>query len=163
MRAPARTFLLCDTMDKKTTAVFIGHSDCPISAEQIMPYIEKEILFGVRVFLNGGQGAFDRAAARAVFILKHKYPEIKNVLVIPYHSFKIFDKTLFDEIISADPSNSVSFTGYRAAIPKRNRFMVENSSTAICYVNHISGGAYKTYILAQQKRLRTINIYENKE
>lgn len=124
-----------------------------------MPYIEKEILSGVRIFLNGGQGAFDRAAARAVFKLKQNHPEIKNVLVCPYHNFKVFDKTLFDDIIFADLSNSISFTGYRAAIPKRNRFMVENSSTAICYVNHISGGAYKTYHLAQKKRLRLINIY----
>ena len=49
--------------------------------------------------------------------------------------------------------------------------MVENSSAAICYVNHISGGAYNTYQLVQKKKLRIINIsdelkkleYERKE
>ena len=65
---------------------------------------------------------------------------------------------MFDEIINPNTSNSVSYTGYKTAIPKRNRYMVDNASTAICYVNHISGGAYKTYQLAEKKKLYIINI-----
>lgn len=158
-------------MNKERTAVFIGHSNCPLSSEDIIPYIEQAILNGVDTFLNGGQGSFDYACACAVCKLKDKYSKIKSILVIPYHNFRIRDNTLFDDIINANTSNSNSYTGYKTAIPKRNRYMVENSSTAICYVNHISGGAYKTYQLAQKKKLRIINIsdelkkldYERKE
>lgn len=145
-------------MEKDKTAVFIGHSNCPLSVEDIIPFIEHEILNGVEVFLSGGQGRFDINAAFAVHKLKDKYPNIKNVLCIPYHNFKIYDKELFDEIINPNTSNSVSYTGYKTAIPKRNRYMVLNSIAAICYVNHISGGAYNTYQLAQKKKLRVINI-----
>ncbi len=145
-------------MDKDKTAVFIGHSDCPLSVEDIIPFIEQEIMNGVDTFLNGGQGAFDRTCAQAVHSLQKDYPKLKSILVIPYHNFRIFDETLFDEIITPDTSNSVSYTGYKTAIPKRNRFMIEKSSAAICYVNHISGGAYNTYKLAQKKKLRIINI-----
>lgn len=145
-------------MDKDKTTVFIGHSDCPLSVEDIIPFVEQEIMNGVDTFLNGGQGAFDRIAAGAVCKLKEKYPHIKNILVIPYHNFRIFDKALFDEIITPDNSNSVSYRGFKTAIPKRNSYLIENSYAAICYVNHISAGAYKTYQLAKKKKLRIINI-----
>lgn len=152
-------FFNCITiMDKDKTAVFIGHSNCPLSVEDIIPFIEHEILNGVDTFLNGGQGGFDINSAYAVHKLKSKYPNIKNILVIPYHNFRIYDKSIFDEIINPNTSNSASYTGFKTAIPKRNRYMVKSASTAICYVNHISGGAYKTYQLAQRKKLRIINI-----
>lgn len=105
-------------MNQDKIVVFIGHSDCPLTAEQIMPYVEREILSGAHFFLNGGQGAFDRAADRAVFRLKQRYPEIKNILVIPYHSFKIFDETISPYI------DYQSNYAYKSAIPKRNNWMV---------------------------------------
>lgn len=145
-------------MDKEKTAVFIGHSNCSLSVEDIIPFVEQAILNGVDTFLNGGQGAFDHISAKAVYTLKTKYPAIKSILVIPYQSFKVFDDSLFDEIINSDTSNSISYTGFMSAIPKRNRYVVKNSSVAICYINHISGGAYNTYQLAQKKKLRIINI-----
>ena len=145
-------------MDREKTAVFIGHADCSLSVEAVIPYIEKEILNGVDTFLNGGQGSFDYICARAVYQLKGKYPKIKSILVIPYHNFKVFNETLFDGFINSDTSNSISYIGYKSAIPKRNRFMIENASTAICFVNHISGGAYKTYQIAQKKGLRIISV-----
>ena len=151
-------FIFCDTMDKNKTAVFIGHGDCPLSVEDIIPFIEQAIRNGVDTFLNGGQGAFDRTCAQAVYFVKQNHPEIKSILVIPYHNFRIFDESLFDVIITPDTSNSVSYTGYKTAIPKRNKYMVDNASTAICYVTHISGGAYKTYQLAEKKNLNIINI-----
>ena len=144
-------------MNREKTAVFIGHGDCPLSVEAVKPYIEKEILNGIDTFLNGGQGGFDYICARAVYQLKGNYPEIKSILVVPYHSFKVFDETLFDEIISPNIDYD-SNIAYKSAIPKRNSFMIENASTAICYVTHISGGAYNTFKLAKKKKLRVINI-----
>lgn len=132
--------------------VFIGHSDCPLTAEQIIPYVEREILSGARTFLNGGQGAFDRDAARVVCRLKQRYPEIKNILVIPYHKFKIFD-----EIISPNIDYQSNYA-YKSAIPKRNIWMVKNASVAICYISNISGGAYKIYQQAKKVKMKIINI-----
>ena len=145
-------------MDKNKTAVFIGHGDCPLSVEDIKPFIEQEIRNGVEFFLSGGQGRFDINAAYAVRKLKPKYPHIRNILCVPYHNFRIFDKEIFDEIINPIFSNSESYTGYKTAIPKRNRYMLQNASTAICYITHISGGAYNTFKLAEKKKLAIINI-----
>lgn len=57
-------------MNKNKTAVFIGHGDCPLSSKDIIPFIEQAIQNGVDTFLNGGQGAFDRTCAQAVFFVK---------------------------------------------------------------------------------------------
>ena len=54
---------------------------------------------GNHVFLNGGQGHFDRTAAFAVHRLKDRYPFIMSYLYLPYRTFKNYDAELYDEII----------------------------------------------------------------
>lgn len=49
---------------------------------------------------------------------------------------------------------------FKAAILERNRFMVNHSSYALCYVDHDWGGAAKTYRLAVRQGLRIINLGE---
>ena len=148
-------FIFCGVMEKKSTAVFIGHSDCyGVTVDAVTPVIEEAIKSGIDTFLNGGQGGFDRLCARAVFNLKQKYPQIKNYLVIPYQRFRIFDKELFDEIIYPFEEERESYYSYKSAIPKRNKWMIEHSSTAICYVTHPSSGAYKTFDLAIKSGLK---------
>ena len=75
--------------------------------------------------------------------------------MIPYLTFAIFDKDIFDEIIYPEGFEKYHF---KAAIPARNKYMVENSSIAICYVNHGWGGAAKTYERAIKKKLNVINL-----
>ena len=138
------------------TALFIGHSDCyGISAEEIEKAIIKLIQLGVTDFLSGGQGGFDRLCARCVYNLKSQYPEIKNYLVIPYLSFSVFNKDIFDEILYPDGFEKYHF---KAAIPARNKFMVDNSTYAICYISHGWGGAAATYQRAVKHNLKIINF-----
>lgn len=87
-------------MSLETSAIFIGHKECfDISREQIKGAIIELAEKGVTEFFNGGQGTFDRICAGCVKELKSKYPHIRNILVIPYLSFNIFDKNIFDLII----------------------------------------------------------------
>lgn len=140
-------------------AVFIGHNECyELSASELSKAIEDCINLGVTEFFSGGQGRFDRAAAVEVYKLKKNYPLIKNILVVPYPDFNVFDKGLFDEIIY--PENFERYT-YKSAIPARNKYMVINSNIAICYVNHGWGNAAKTYGMAKRKGLQIINIAPN--
>ena len=147
-------------MSKEQSVLFIGHSECPnITVELLKNEIEKLIKEnGVCEFYNGGQGHFNRTAAVAVYQLKEQYPQIKNYLVIPYMNFNIFDKSLFDEIIYPFPKGYINNINYRSAIPRRNEYMVKHSSYAICYVEHIWGGAVKTYRKAQNENLAIINL-----
>ena len=140
----------------ENAALFIGHSECyGISAEQVEPIIIDLINQGVYIFYSGGQGGFDRLCAGCVYRLKKKYPQIKNYLVIPYLAFSIFDKNIFDEIIYPEGFEKYHF---KAAIPARNKYMIDNASIAVCYVNHGWGGAAQTYRKAIKKNLKIINL-----
>ena len=143
-------------MALETTATFIGHNECfGLSAEKLKNTIRELIEKGVTDFLSGGQGGFDRLCGRCVYELKKEFPHINNYLVIPYLSFNVYDKELFDSIIYPDGFEKYNF---KSAIPARNRYMVDNSSYAICFVTHSWGGAAKTYKRAKKKKLQIINL-----
>lgn len=72
-----------------------------------------------------------------------------------YLSFNVYDKELFDSIIYPDGFEKYNF---KSAIPARNRYMVDNSGYAICFVTHSWGGAAKTYERAKKKKLKIINL-----
>ncbi len=138
------------------TAVFIGHGECyGLTKERIKSEVIKAIKSGVTEFLNGGQGSFDWIAASAVHDLKKDYPDIKSYLIIPYLSFSIRDKDLFDEVIYPEGFEKYHF---KSAIPARNKYMVDQSQYAICYVDHGWGGAAQTYERAKKKGLTIVNL-----
>lgn len=143
---------------KETTATFIGHHECfGLGTERIKVEVEKLIQVGVTHFLNGGMGAFDWMCARVVYELKKEYTQIQSCLVIPYLTFKILDRTIFDEVIYPEGFEKYHF---KAAIPARNRYLLDRSAYALCYVTHDWGGAAKTYRQAVKKGLTTIQLAE---
>lgn len=148
-------------MELNTTATFIGHNECyGVTKEQIKVAIVELIEKGVIDFLSGGQGGFDRTCAGCVKELKEKYPQINNILVIPYLNFNVFNKDIFDLILYPEGFEKYHF---KAAIPARNKYMVNNSGYAICYVTHGWGGAAQTYEIAKKKGLKIINIGRDKD
>lgn len=141
---------------RNNAALFIGHNECyGASAQRVEQAIIDLINKGVTVFMSGGQGGFDRMCASCVYRLKQQYPHIINCLVIPYLTFNIFDKDIFDEIVYPEGFERYHF---KAAIPARNKYMVDNATFAICYVNHGWGGAAQTYGKAIKKKLNVINL-----
>ena len=146
--------------DKEKTALFIGNRDCyQIKEADIEQAIINAIEDGIEIFLNGGQGYFDQICASAVHRLKERYPQIKSILVIPYRDFSVFNDSLFDEIVYPFESHTFSYYTYKSGILKRNRWMVEHSSVAICYV-YRSGGASKTLDYAKKKNLKIIDLLQ---
>ena len=138
------------------TAVFIGHSECyGLSNDRLNEIIINCINNGITQFLSGGQGNFDTSCAIAVFKLKKDFPHIKNILVIPYLSFNVFNRKIFDEIIFPDGFEKYHF---KKAIPERNKYMVNQADTAICYINHGWGNAVNTYCYAKKKNLKIFNL-----
>ena len=124
--------------------------------------IIKAIDDGIEFFLNGGQGYFDKTCAIIVHRLKKSYPSIKNILVIPYLDFKVFNDSLFDEIIYPFEEHSFSYYTYKCGSSKRNRWSVDHSSIAICYV-YRAGGASKTLEYARKKQLHIIDCLNNSD
>lgn len=145
-------------IDKEKTAFFIGNHDCyQVKKADIERAIIDAIDEGIEIFLNGGQGCFDKTCAVIVHRLKKNYPHIKNILVIPYRDFSIFNDSLFDEIIYPFESHTFSYYTYKSGSPKRNRWSVDHSSVAICFV-YRSGGAEKTMKYAKKQNLRIIDL-----
>lgn len=145
-------------MAKEQTATFIGHKDCyGVDQGNVRAEIIKLVEAGVTDFLSGGMGSFDWMCSRMVYELKAQYPHLRNYLVIPYLSFNILEKKYFDEIIYPEGFEKYHF---KSAIPARNKYLVENSSYAICYVTHGWGGAAQTLEKAVKKGLTIINLGE---
>ena len=145
-------------MSKETTATFIGHKECyGVEACDIREEVIKLIEMGITDFLNGGMGRFDWMCAKIVFDLKKDYPHIHNYLVIPYLTFNILEKKYFDSIIYPEGFEKYHF---KSAIPARNKYLIENSSAALCYVTHSWGGAAQTLERAQKKGLHIVNLGE---
>lgn len=141
---------------------FFGHRDVFVNlSNQLNQAIEKAILeYGVTTFYVGDRGDFDRQGASAVRAMKHKYPNIKLVLILPYFSnklntYKEYYQQQYDEIIIPSVLDGVHPKG---AITKRNRWMVEQSSCIIAYINREYGGAYTTVMYAKKKKLPINNL-----
>lgn len=147
-------------MSKETTATFIGHSECyGVDREQVREEITKLIEGGVTEFISGGMGDFDWLCAHTVFDLKKEYPQVINSLIIPYLTFKIRAPEYFDFTVYPEGFEKYHF---KAAIPARNRYLIDNAAYALCYVTHGWGGAAKTYERARKKGLTIINIGERR-
>lgn len=146
-------------IEKDKTAVFIGNRDCyKIDKAIIEQAIIQALESGITCFLNGGQGYFDKICALILHELKARYPDIKSILVIPYRDFWIFNKDIFDEIVYPFEPRIESLLNYKSAIPLRNRVMVESASAAICYVERVGGGSWKTLNYAKSQNLRIIDL-----
>ena len=109
---------------------------------------------GYDTFWCGGYGAFDLCAAGTVHRLKKQYPQIQSVLILAYFPkhplLEIYDYSIFPEGLEMGPT--------RFAINQRNRWIIQNCHSSICYVNHAYGGAYAAYqkLVRQNKVLRNL-------
>jgi len=151
---------------KTTTCTFIGHSKLWGKKAELEPLIYeklKELISTSKVntFYCGGMGDFDLLCASVVRRMKRDY-DVKLVLVIPYMTKEINENGeyyyhQYDDIIRPEELMGVH---YKAAITRRNRWMVDNSAYAICYVNDKNGGAYKTLTYAKKQDISIINFAE---
>ena len=118
------------------------------------------------VFYNGGKGEFDRLCASEVNQAKLNFPQlsIRHCLVIPYlYSDFVkmqIDQNYFDEIILPSELDNIH---YKAAIKKRNEWMVDRSNFIIAGVTKRSGGAYSMLQYAHRAGKKIIMLSALKE
>ena len=145
------------------TCTFAGHreplttTDAMIIPDRLQAALEELLkLDGQFHFRFGGMGWFDQQCARAVRSAKRLHPEkqMQLTLVLPYPR-KIEDADLYDEIHIPDEIRPLHC---KAAIPARNRWLVEHSQYLIAYVARSSGGAAKTLECARERGLTIWNL-----
>ena len=142
---------------------FCGHSTAP---ESIRPRLAAEIRrhiteLGVTEFWVGSYGAFDRMARGEVGKAKARFPAIRLCLLVPYLPEKRLDVQGVDQVLYPAELETVP---KRLAIPRLNRYMVQQAQYLIAYVTHVSGGAYKTLEAARKRekmdKLQIVNLGE---
>lgn len=151
------------------TCVFSGHREVyhPGIEMQLDAEIEKLLQTDSEfLFLSGGMGQFDGMGADAIRAAKHRHPEkqITLALVLPYMSNRLntdkeYYRFYYDQIVIPEELNTVH---YKAAIQRRNRWMVDQSDIVIAYVCRDFGGALITVRYAQKQGKLVINLAEKK-
>lgn len=120
---------------KQNICFFIGHREC---GREIYPAlcaaVEEHIIeMGAAEFWVGNYGGFDRMAAQALQAAKQRHPGIKLFLLLAWHPSvrpvelpKGFDSSIYPPGMEHVPP--------RAAIPRANRYAVENACWLIAAV-----------------------------
>ena len=135
---------------------FCGHSqiaDKDAVRKRLTDKIHELLRVGYRKFYLGGYGDFDTLAAVVLSELKQDWPDMERILILPYPDRKT-DMTLYDSTLYPPLEN----VPRRFAISHRNKWMTEQASVMVAYVEHDWGGAAKTLEQAVRKGLRIINI-----
>ena len=114
------------------------------------------------VFYTGGMGEFDSKCASAVRAAKHRHhgKEIRLILVLPYMSNRLNTDRNYYESSFDDVMIPIELAGIhpKAAIQKRNRWMVDRSDYLIACVHRDFGGAYETAQYAMRKGVPVLNL-----
>lgn len=153
------------------TVAFFGHRyvDDIIALENLL---EKQIYKIISEkeyvdFLVGRNGDFDLCAASSVVRIRKKYRDDNSsiVLVLPYATAEYIknEEAYLDYYTDVEISDSASNAHPKSAIQIRNREMVDRADLIICYIDHKSGGAWKTVKYAIEHGKDVINLAESCE
>lgn len=146
----------------KKSCFFIGHHDAgaellPLLAETVERHITA---YGVTDFFVGHYGSFDRMAAHAVKEAKKLHPEVRLMMVLPYHPAirpvetpEGFDGTYYPWEDERIPK--------RVAIVKTNQRMVETCDYLIAYAFHFLGGSGQIVEYARKREEKGLLRVEN--
>ena len=140
---------------------FIGHRELYRIRyiEDRIENLARDLLFKNEYveFYVGRNGDFDISVASAIKRAQKDFGNHNSslILVLPYHAKdEEYYEKFYDEVCLPIDSK----THFKAAITKRNEWLIDNSDLLIAYVETESGGAYKTMKYAEQKGVEIINI-----
>ena len=157
-----RKFLEGDGFLKEKVCCGFGHREVYAAvAEPLRKTLERLITEqNVCVFLTGGMGAFDALFSAAVRQLRLTYPHIRLELVQPYLTATLQKNKgeyiqIYDEIVIPDALDGAH---RKAAIPLRNRWMVEQSDVVVSYLRRDFGGAYQAVVYAQKLKKHIVAL-----
>ena len=129
----------------------------PLLSETVERHITE---YGVSTFFVGHYGSFDRMAAQAVKEAKKLHPEVRLLLVLPYHPAiqpiekpEGFDSTYYPWVDEHIPK--------RVAIVKTNQRMVDDCEYLITYAFHFLGGSGQIVEYARKQEKRGVIHVEN--
>lgn len=149
------------------TCTFAGHHDIYETAAMDKVLALLHYLMGLDdefCFFSGGMGRFDLMCEGKVNQIKKLYPEkkIQLLLILPYmkqsintHGEYYYDR--YDEIVLPGELDGCH---YKAAITRRNRWMVDRSDYMIAYIKETYGNSFTTFKYARRRKITIWNVAE---
>lgn len=141
---------------------FIGHRE---TSSEVYPalidLIEKHITeYGVKEFMVGHYGSFDRLALKALCDAKQKHPELTILLLVPYHPAErpVSKPMGVDEIFYPPGMEQVP---RRFAIVRANEYAVKQAGYLIAYVWHPASNAGKLMAYAARRAKKGLIVITN--
>lgn len=118
---------------------------------------------GYNRFLCGMARGFDLAAAESVIALKSEYPDVSLVACIPFkgqeQNLSLSDRSRYKRILeNCSEVIYLSEYYYSGCMHLRDRYMVDNCDTVVCYLRKKTGGTYYTVKYAQKKGVKCIEV-----
>lgn len=119
--------------------------------------VEQHIVeYGVTEFIVGHYGGFDRLSASAVKAAKQFYPDVKLILLLPYHPAERrpiptpdgFDGTFYPPGMESVPR--------KVAIVRANRYVVDHVDYLIAYAWHPASNARELLEYAKRREKRDL-------
>ena len=142
-------------MLESKSCFFIGHRDANAEIYPVLlAEVERHVTeYGVKDFFVGHYGNFDRMAAAAVKTAKKKHPEVRLMLVLPYHP-------AIRPIEKPDGYDATYYPWEDERVPKRlaiiktNQRMVDTCDYLITYAWHFLGGSGQIVEYARKREVR---------
>lgn len=153
---------------KEKTCCFTGHRVIP--KEEItttQSKLEKVVVClieqGYCFFGSGGALGFDTMAAQTILKLKKRYSQIRLILILPCKNqtkdWTPDDIAIYNDImVQADKVVYTSESYYNGCMQKRNRHLVDCSSTCIAYCTKSTGGTAYTVNYAHKHKIPVIQL-----
>ena len=138
-----------------------GHRDVFENiTEKIYSAVREAAEQGCEIFYTGAMGQFDELFSSSVRSLKKDYPNVKLICVKPYMTTEINKQgdylySIYDDIFIPTELANVHF---KAAITKRNRWIIQNSDVVIIYTKRNYGGTYNAKRYAERLEKIIISI-----
>ena len=153
---------------KEKTCAFSGHRILSknFDENELKNAINALIAEDTDTFLVGMALGFDTVCFKVLEKIRELYP-IKIVACVPcadqYKFFNKKQKAEYDRMLaSADEVINLSKTYYDGCMFDRNKFMVDNCSALIAYLNFNRGGTYQTVRYAVENNVKVIYIPEGR-
>lgn len=110
-------------------------------------------------FFVGNENEFDRMVSRILKMLSAEYPHIGYEVVMPHYPDEDVDIATpeYDHIRFPD---SMERLPHRAAIEKRNRWMLDGADTVVTYVRHPHSDAARFQASAKKSGKKVIDLAE---
>ena len=148
------------------TVSFFGHRELSnaFEAERRLEKLVRELIRTKEYveFLVGHNGEFDTLASSVIRreMSANDYGNASLILVLPYRTAEYLNnadsfKAYYNEVEICEKSADAHF---RAAIQIRNRYMIDRSDLAVCFVERKVGGAYNALRYAEKNKIPFINL-----